>query len=362
MKWWDWMNFLGLEMESPQACGTSAVVALGGGGARGLAHLGVLQAIGECGIQTERIVGVSMGSLVGAMCAIEPDIQKVQAQAIEFLHSPTFIKKQQQLFGSSPSQASHEDLGMFAWYDRMKQVISAHRRFNRVVTAASLMPKTLMWEAVEHLLPDVDIKDLPTPLSVVCVDLLSGHRIVLESGSLRDAVHASTAIPGFFPPVKWGDMLLCDIGVFDSLPNTIARSYGSQMTIGVDVGQERTTVTQCNTAMDVMMRMQDIGEQLLRRHVRHTADIVIRPDVGQVPWFDFRNPEELIDAGRIAARETLSRYCCSEAPGCLDRMQDWQRGGTVNAWRFNGRPAQPPLIMEERTRLNRPNEKGPHAK
>ncbi len=328
MKWWDWMNFLGLEIESPQARRTSAVVALGGGGARGLAHIGVMQAIGECGIHTERIVGVSMGSLVGAMCAVEPDIQKVQAKTIEFLHSPVFIKKQQQLFGSSPSHASTEDLGMFAWYDRMKQVISAHRRFNRVVTAESLMPKTLMWEAIEHLLPDVDLKDLPTPLSVVCVDLLSGHRIVLESGSLRDAVHASTAIPGFFPPVKWGDMLLCDIGVFDSLPNTIARSYGSEMTIGVDVGQERTTITQCNTAMEVMMRMQDIGEQLLRRHVRHTADIVIRPNVGHVPWFDFRNPEVLIDAGRHAAHETLEAHEVSNSPQWTDNVHGWDRRGT----------------------------------
>jgi NTE family protein len=335
MRWWDWKNFLGLDMESSQNQCASAVVALGGGGARGLAHLGVMQAVGECGIHTERIVGVSMGSLVGAMCAIEPDIHKVQAKAIEFVHSPIFRKKQQQLFGSSSSHAATEDIGMFAWYDRLKQFISAHRRFNRAVTAPSLMSKTLMWEAIEHLLPDVDLKDLPTPLSVVCVDLLSGHRIVLENGSLRDAVHASTAIPGFFPPVKIDDMLLCDIGVFDSLPNTIARSYGGEMTIGVDVGQERSTIKECDTALDVMMRMQDIGEQLLRRHVRHTADIVIRPDVGHVPWFDFRNPEVLIEAGRRAGHEALFSYAAPEALGHFDRTQSWNRGSSAEANRLS---------------------------
>ncbi len=308
MKWWDWKNLIGLKLErdARAACGTA--IALGGGGARGIAHLGVMQAIGECGIQTERIVGVSMGSLVGGMCAIEPDIQKVQTRAIEFLHSPIFQRKQQLLFGDTPSRSATEDVGMFAWYDRMKQFVSAHRRFNRAVTAPSLMPKTLMWEAIEYLLPDIDLQDLPIPLSVVCVDLLSGHRIVLEKGSLREAVHASTAIPGFFPPVKWGEMLLCDLGVFDSLPNTIARSYGCGLTIGVDVGQERSPISDCKTALDVMMRMQDIGEQMLRRHVRNNADIIVRPNVGHVPWFDFRSAEELIDEGRRAGHEAIQHW------------------------------------------------------
>ncbi len=308
MKWWDWKNLLGLETEHEPYAPCRTAISLGGGGARGLAHLGVMQAIGECGIQTERIVGVSMGSLVGGMCAVEPDILKVQTRAIEFLHSPIFQQKQQLLFGDTPSRSANEDAGMFAWYDRMKQFVSAHRRFNRAVTAPSLMPKTLMWEAIEFLLPDMDLQDLPIPLSVVCVDLLSGHRIVLEKGSLRDAVHASTAIPGFFPPVPWDDMLLCDIGVFDSLPNTIARSYGCDLTIGVDVGQERSSITHCNTALDVMTRMQDIGEQMLRRHVRHNADIIVRPDVGHVPWFDFRHAERLIDEGRRAGHQSIVQW------------------------------------------------------
>lgn len=308
MKWFDWLSFLGVETEPDVMRQRRAVIALGGGGARGLAHLGVMQAIGEAGVQTERIVGVSMGSLVGGMCAVEPDIHKVQAKAIELLHSSIFQRKQELLFGDAPSRAAEEDVGMFAWYNRMKQYVSAHRRFNRAVTGPSLMSKAVMWEAVEYLLPDVQLQDLPTPLSVVCADLLSGHRIVLETGSLRDAVHASTAIPGFFPPVRWGEMLLCDIGVFDSLPNTIARSYASDLTIGVDVGQERTAITECKSALDVMMRMQDIGEQMLRRHVKYTADIVIRPDVGHVPWFDFRHPERLIEEGRRAAHQQLSGY------------------------------------------------------
>ena len=72
-------------------------------------------------------------------------------------------------------------------------------------------------------------------------------------------------------------MLLADIGVVDSLPASIAKSYATDLTIGVDVGQEHTTIHQCGSALDVMARMQDLGEILLRRHVLEIADLVIRP-------------------------------------------------------------------------------------
>lgn len=307
MRWWDWLNFRGEEQRRQGQLQRRAVIALGGGGARGLAHLGAMQAIGESGIRTERIVGVSMGSLIGGMCAVEPDILKVQAKAIEFLRSPTFQSKQRALFGEAASEIPEDSPGIFAWYNRMMRFVSAHRQFNRAVTLPSLMPSVAIQDAIERLLPDIDLQDLSLPLSVVCVDLLSGHRVVLETGSLRNAVRASMAIPGVYPPVRWDAMLLCDIGVFDSLPNKIAQSYASDLTIGVDVGQERSAIAQCGTALDVMMRMQDIGEQLLRRHVHSAADLVIQPKVGHVSWFDFSDPESLVQAGLSAGHHALLR-------------------------------------------------------
>ena len=308
------MRLLDLFSFSKAALATSpttqrrASIALGGGGARGVAHLGVMQAIGESGVHTEQIVGVSMGSLVGAMCAVDQDIHRVQAKAIGLLHSPVFQMNQQMLFGAELGTRDEEASGSyFAWYGRIKKYLAAHRKLSRAVTSPSLMPETAFTAAIEHLLPDVDLRDRPIPLSIVAVDLLSGHRIVLESGSLRTAVRASIAIPGFFPPVRWGDMLLCDIGVVDSLPTSVAKSYASDLTIGVDVGQEHTTIHECNTALDAMTRMQDIGEMMLRRHVMEAADLIVRPDVGNVAWFDFSEPERLIEAGRQATHRTLTR-------------------------------------------------------
>lgn len=285
-----------------------AVIALGGGGARGIAHLGVMQAIGESGVQTERIVGVSMGSLIGAMCAVDPDIIRVQSKAIELLHSPVFQLKQQMLCGAAPPGDDESSGGTFSWYSRLRKVLSAHRKLTRAVTSTSLLIDSPLQDSIEHLLPDCDMKDLPTPMSIVAVDLLTGHRVVIEKGPLRLAVRASAAIPGIFPPVRWGDMLLCDIGVVESIPTLVARTYASDLTIAVDVGQDSRRIHDCNSALDVMMRVDDICERLMRRHVIEAADLVIRPDVGNVAWFDFGDPERLIEEGRKAGRQTLDTY------------------------------------------------------
>ncbi|WP_404311231.1 patatin-like phospholipase family protein [Neorhodopirellula lusitana] len=285
-----------------------AVVALGGGGARGIAHLGAMQAIGESGVQIERIVGVSMGSLVGAMCALEPDILRVQSQALQLLHSPIFQLKQQELCGATPPTGDEHSGSTFSWYTRLTKVLSAHRRLARAATGPSLISDESLRDAIESLIPDVDIADVPCPLSIVAVDLFSGQRVVLEKGPLRLAVQASSAIPGIFPPVRWDHMMLCDIGVIESLPTLLARSYASDLTIGVDVSQDPTCIDRCDTALDVMIRLDDICERMMRRHVIEAADLVIRPQVGDVAWFDFSHPEDLIKRGRAAAHQALAMF------------------------------------------------------
>lgn len=249
-----------------------------------------------------------MGSLVGAMCAVDPDILRVQAKAIELLHSPIFQLKQEILFGASPPKDEESSGGAFSWYGRIKKYLNAHRKLTRAVTGPSLISEAPLQESIEHLLPDVDIQDLATPLSIVAVDLLTGQRVVLEKGPLRQAVQASASIPGIFPPVRWGDMLLSDIGVIESSPTVVAQAYASDLTIVVDVGQDAAKITECKTALEVMMRVDDICERLMRRHALSGADLVIRPDVGNIAWFDFSEPERLIAEGRAAGHRGLEAY------------------------------------------------------
>ena len=308
------MNLLNLfrpskpKTENPVPGPRRAVVALGGGGARGLAHLGVMQAISESGIETERIVGVSMGSLIGAMCASDTDVNLVKARGLELLHSPLFKQKQEILFGAAPTSDDENAGGIFSWYSRMRKYVQAHRKLTRGVTSPSLISDFALSESINYLVPDIDIQDLAVPLSIVAVDLLSGQRVVLEKGSLQKAVCASSAIPGIFPPVAWDNMLLADIGVIESVPTVVASTYASDLVIGVDVGQDPTKVERCETALQVMMRIDDISEQLMRRHLVNAADLMVRPNVGSTPWYDFTKPEELITEGRRAGHSALRQF------------------------------------------------------
>lgn len=285
--------------------GIPVTLALGGGGARGMAHLGVIEVLLDAGYSVERIVGVSIGSLVGALYAFDPDIHRAQQRALDYLLSETFQRHQKILFGASSSSDEPSTGGIFTWYDRAKSFLRGHRIFQRVIRKPSLLPGVILQDVVEHLLPDADIAEATIPLSVVSVDLRSGHKVILESGPLRDAVRASSALPGIFPPVELEGMLLTDIGVFYSLPTTVARTYASEYLIAVDVSTELKRLESCETALDVLMRMDEIGESLFRKHVRDAADLVISPDVSNVEWFDFSSSQKMVEAGRRAAKRTL---------------------------------------------------------
>lgn len=285
----------------------TTVLALGGGGARGIAHLGALQAIQASGVTLDRVVGTSIGSLVGAMFVTEPNLSATIERAVAFVTSDEFAKKQESLCGANPKseregKASRYDWS--SWYDRIKTYLWARHLLRRIFTRRSLLSGRILQEVIDELIPDIDISETLIPLSIVAVDLRSGHQVVLERGSLRQAVLASASIPGIFPPVEVEGWLLADFGVLESLPTEVARSYG-QSVIAVDVGPSLQPAPHCDSALDVLLRMDEIGERLYRRHAVGLADILIRPDVGHLPWFDFSTPQSLIQAGREAGFQAL---------------------------------------------------------
>ena len=99
-----------------------------------------------------------------------------------------------------------------------------------------------------------------------------------------------------------------------SLPTTASRSYGTKCLVAVDVSSRLKQLSQCNTAVDVLMRMNDVSESLFREHVCATADLIIRPDLPGVEWFDFSSSTQLLEAGREAARQAmpdLATTCCA---------------------------------------------------
>ncbi len=286
----------------------SAVLALGGGGARGVAHLGVIQKLRESEINIERYVGVSIGALAGALSAVDADSARVQDRVVKYLTSEAFLSKQAALFSTAPEADEPATSGLFAWYHQIRKFIGARRKLAALFGQPALLKPDVMTDIVDALIPDIDISDTVTPLSIVAIDLLSGRRVELKRGSLKDAVMASAAIPGVFPPVEMNGMLLCDIGMMDAIPARIARSYAQDLTIAVDVGASVEPIESCATAADLFLRLGDIGEPLVREYTIGIADVVIRPDVARTPWYDFSDPEGLVELGRVAATDALQQF------------------------------------------------------
>lgn len=284
------------------------VIALGGGGARGLAHLGVLEVLEETAIRPDRIVGVSIGGIVGAAYAFEPDIAAVTDRLIGYVTGETFQAHQQAMMGASrgPSNGNgsteDKDAGV-RWFNQIRDYLRANRIFKRVITKKAILAAQLLQDVAENLLPDADIADAPIPLTIVAVDLRSGRRVVLEKGSLREAVRGSASLPGIFPPVELDGMLLADIGIFSPLPTQVCRYYSPSLLIAADVSPVIEPINGCDTALGVMMRMEEIAGTVFRDHVLSLADVVIHPDVGNLPWSDFTRSPEMVERGREAARK-----------------------------------------------------------
>ena len=290
----------------------TAVLALGGGGARGVAHLGVIEVLQNLPIDIQRYVGVSIGSLAGALCAVDPDIHSVQRRVIKYLTSEAFRSKQAALFSTSPPAEEPATSGLTAWYRQIMKLLGARRKLSALFSRPALLNPDVMQEIVDALLPDIDIAETTVPLTIVALDLYSGEKVSLTNGSLKQAVMASAAIPGVFPPIAWGNMLLCDIGMIDALPTEVAKKYGADLTIAVDVGAKVDRIEKCQTAAQVFMRLYDVGEPLMRHYSKQQADLVIRPDVAGISWYDFASPEELIRLGRVAASRYLINPDVSE--------------------------------------------------
>jgi NTE family protein len=274
-------------------------LALGGGAARGMAHIGVLHAFEEAGIPIDVVTGTSMGAIIGGMYAARPQAALLQKEFEDYLQSDLFRKSRLD-FAVEREQVEGE--GLFYRYSQLarKKIFLTLSMTKRAFVSQQTADKSFAF-----LLPDVDIEQMELPFAVSALDLHSCAEVVISTGSLRRAVAATSALPGVLPPVALDDKLLVDGGWINAVPINPARQLGADLVIAIDVGCELGDAEGVNSGLGVVFRADVAARNALCELQLAQADLVIRPEVGDNHWADFSRSETLIAKGYEAIHQQL---------------------------------------------------------
>jgi len=275
-------------------------LALGGGGARGIAHLGVLRVLEEEGIVPGSIAGTSMGAVIGAMYARYRDTREVERRIGELVNSDFMEKAGLDSYASS--KKSFHKKGLDYVLSRLRQNIQLARVFIR----AGTIPSELLLEAMDFLIDDIDISELSLPFCAVATDLNEGKPVLFRSGPVRIAITASAAIPGVFTPLEYEGMKLVDGGASYLTPVPPVKQMSDAPVVAVDVSKTLTNAPFPDRGYGIFFRSGDIAMINYNAMLIGQADVVIRPDVESIHWADFYSYPEMIEKGYVAARSKLT--------------------------------------------------------
>lgn len=241
-------------------------LALGGGGAKGLAHIGIIKALEAAGIKIDYIAGTSMGALVGGWYAATGDIRALENLIIHIKRSDVFP---------------------------IKEIIK--RKDGALFKGESIADK------LRKELKNIKIEDLKIPFAALATDAKNGDEIRLKNGDLVDAVRASIALPIVFAPVAIDGNLLIDGGLVNPVPADVVKDMGADYVIAVDVSSRWFTAPEklatTNDIYHVISSALSIIEYQIAKNILKSADLVLRPPVLSHNWLEFNKAQEIIKAG-----------------------------------------------------------------
>jgi NTE family protein len=243
-------------------------VALGGGFARGFAHLGVLQVLEQNRIPIACITGTSVGSILGAAYASGVPLARI-ASVCRDIHFRDFGRWRISRLGLASN-------------DRMSALV--RRCFNALT-----------------------FEELLIPTGVVATDLGTGEPVVFTRGDLTKAIRASCAFPGLFEPVQVEGRCLADGGLVAPVPTKAAADMGARCVIGVSVGFNKWDGSAPANLFQIVSRAVAAAQKYQNSEWESCADIVLEPKVQDIEWDEFRRADEAIAAGAEAARQALPR-------------------------------------------------------
>ena len=271
---------------------------LGGGGARGLGHIGVLKVLKIHSIPIHMLAGTSIGAVIGAMYAATLDPHWIENKFKEFINSEAY--KRIGLHRLVPTSQPNSSIFQTAATYMKNQII-----INLANDRLGILKQERLSEIIEFLLPVKTFEELKIPFSCLAVDLNSGEDVVFNSGNLIEAIVASSAIPGYIPPIEKDGMLLTDGAVSCPVPVKTVRKMGADFRISVDVGLNHFEPLENPNLLQVLGRAEQITSTRLGEVKSEKADITIRPDTMNVFWAEFDKIDQLI---KLGAEETEKQF------------------------------------------------------
>ncbi|MBU1049866.1 patatin-like phospholipase family protein [Candidatus Bipolaricaulota bacterium] len=271
-------------------------LALGGGGARGLAHLGVLIALQDEGIPVSMIAGTSMGAVMGAAMAVGGDLKLIAKVLVsvdlnDMLQvSDSTVREVQKIVGRS--MVEYVRGSVWREEDSRPHDLLRLRELFGLLTAGKCF------------------RDIKIPYAAVAANLETGERVVLREGLLSDAVVASTSVPGVFSPVAFEGQFLIDGGVVDKLPADVVIDMGAEAVLAVDTGAPLDR--EISTCLDTLLQTQRVtSHHLTQLQIAVATErlggnlLVIQPDVSWIRMFAFEHTQAAIQAGKDSVHAHL---------------------------------------------------------
>ncbi len=277
------------------------VLALGGGGARGLAHIGVLKVLQKEGVRIGAITGTSMGAVIGAMFAYYADATEVEEVFRKFLKSSFHEKYARTFFLLS------EDPNALKEPEKTAARLGRRFLYLKAASTHAVFSRNILGEAFRQLVPDVTFSSLRIPFACVAADLRSGVEVILSEGKVIPAIVASSSIPGFVEPASVAGHVLIDGSTTSTVPVSAARQLYRGRLLAVDVSMELRRTERLETAFEIAMRSGEITGYYLTQRQLLAADFVIHPQVGRTTWSNFDKLDEMIKAGETAAKRFIPK-------------------------------------------------------
>ncbi len=281
--------------------GNAFTLVLSGGGARGLAQIGVLRALDECGMKPSCIVATSMGAIIGSFyaCGYSPDFIETQARQISWnsLFSNSVSRTRQFVSDKTESQ---NYLWEMQFDDNMRLILPTALSYGQAV-----YNYTIPWFTFPQYKAGMNFDSLPIQLRITATDILSGKRVVFSKGNISTAIRASCAIPLAYSPVHLDNMILLDGGLSANIPVSVAKELSDRVVVAIDVTSELWQQKDLDNPVHFVDQIASIGIKMQKEKDRALADIVITPSINNITNSDFSSIDTLIELGYLATKAAI---------------------------------------------------------